>query len=225
MVETRKRATAYHIPISTLHSGTYQQSQEEYSPSHILSGDQKISRVHLMGVIVSQDATAEQLSSLILDDSKGEVTVRNFDRCVINEALAIGDFVSVIGNIREYQNDRYVVGEIIKKQPSAWIKLHQHRSQKFNTPIASTATSTTESSVSPEAISLDDIPAIETKPVGAIDDYTTVLSYIQKQDSGEGVEVESLLSHFSLPDESLIEQMLKEGELFENKPGRVKSLE
>jgi molecular chaperone DnaK (HSP70) len=52
------------------------------------------------------------------------------------------------------------------------------------------------------------------------------MEYIRKKDEGTGVEIEDIVKNSKVPStEEIIESMLKEGEIFENLPGKVKILE
>ena len=50
----------------------------------------------------------------IIDDGTGQLPIRNFD-VAIKIGGAVGDVVNIIGRIRDYNDQRYLLTEIINK--------------------------------------------------------------------------------------------------------------
>ncbi|MBR9700000.1 hypothetical protein GOV09_06080 [Candidatus Woesearchaeota archaeon] len=140
---------------------------------------------------------AKSDDSFMIDDGTGRISARVFEQRV--EDIQIGDILMVIGKPREFNNERYIVPEIFRKSSEKWMRVRKLE---------------TKSIVLPEKIEVEDV----------VSDDKGLLSYIKSIDKGKGVAVEEIIKKF--PDsEKEIETLLKEGDLFENMPGKVKVLE
>lgn len=200
---SQRRQIAYKIKIKDILEGSYHQ-QEGWNPNYLLTQNQKkISRVNLIAVIVSQNQ--DQTYNYVLDDGSGQITLRMFE--LPKKNIQVGDTILTISKIREYNNQRYLFPEIIKKITNPkWIEVRKLELTK-QSPPATSAAPKKESPESPEA------------------PYENVLNLIKKIDQGDGADVDQIISLSTLPDcEQLIEELLKEGDIFEISPGRVKIL-
>ena len=113
-----KRLTAYKISIKDLLVYEYVKN-EGWNPNYLISPKGNISRVNIIGFITSKED-----NSLIIDDSTSNINVRAFENLNIFTNKNIGDLVVVIGKPREFNNERYVVPDIIKKiDDPLWLKV------------------------------------------------------------------------------------------------------
>ena len=112
MVDQIKRHTAYKVRIKDIIDSKYIKGEGEWSPNYLEVGILEVSRVNLMGVLVSNQ-TEQNYHNMLIDDGTGRITVRSFED--IKNDVNVGDIVLVIGRPREYGNERYIVPEIIKK--------------------------------------------------------------------------------------------------------------
>lgn len=197
----QKRQVAHKLQIRHLLEGTYHQ-KEGWEPNHLLINDQKISRINLLAVIVAQNQ--DQTFNFLLEDGTGQISLRFFD--LPKKIPQIGDTVLIIAKIREYNQERYLVPEIIKKIPQKWLEVRKNELKNF-------------SSATPP-------PPLKKEPLEANQaPYEYLLSLIKKLDQGQGADVEEILQKSSLPGgEELVETLLKEGDIFEISPGKVKIL-
>ena len=115
-----ERKTAKKIPIQDLIKGTYIK-RPGWEPSGILTKYGEITRVDLIGLIVSKEE-GENSWSMLLDDGTGSVSIRAFEKQ--DKVLVVGDFVKIIGRVRENSNTIFIVPEIIKKVDKKWHKAH-----------------------------------------------------------------------------------------------------
>ncbi len=201
--QSQKRQIAYKLQIRQILGGTYHQ-QEGWNPNYLITPDnQKVSRVNLIAVVVAQ--TQDQTNNLILDDGSGQITLRIFDP-LKNVNPKIGDTVLVIAKIRQFNNQIYLVPEIISKiNNSKWVEVRKLELKNKSPLRPSTPT-----------------PAA---PETNLAPYENLLNLIKKLDQDEGANVDDLIKESTLPDcEKLIEELLKEGDIFEISPGRVKIL-
>ncbi len=217
--DSQKRQIAYKLKINQILEGTYHQ-QEGWNPNYLLTQDnQKVSRANLIAVVVSQ--TQDQTTNLILDDGSGQITARIFDPPK-NPLPKIGDTIIIIAKIREYNNQKYLMPEIIKTiKNQKWIEVRKLELKNIQVPKKIEEEKTEpqnendegleKSKASPEEISL--VP------------YENILDLIKKLDQGQGADVDQIIKQSTLSDcEKLIEELLKEGDIFEISPGKVKIL-
>jgi hypothetical protein len=207
----RSRATAYKVPVLAILNGKYVKEGEEFSPNYVLFGDKKISRVNLIGFVVSSENSG---NSFELDDGTGKINVRAFEQMPQIRNLVIGDIVNLIGRIREFGNERYIVPEIVKKTTQEWMMVRK----KENGLIKADAAEEIKEDISEEIVDLpaDSILACRDK----------ILQFVRDHDSGKGVDTEEIIKDAKISNcEKVVEDMLKEGEIFETMPGIVKVLE
>jgi len=116
-----ERHTAVHVWISELLSSSFIQ-QEDAPAVAVLPNGTAYNRVRIYGVVVSTD-------ELVVDDGSGSIVVKTFDA---PSTLTIGDPVLIIGRPRQYSNQYYLLGEIVKPIDSKWLELRnkQHPQQQ-----------------------------------------------------------------------------------------------
>ncbi len=109
-----QRKPAIHTWISEISSGSIVQQEDQPSVLLLQNGIQ-LERTRIYGTVVS---TGE----LVVDDGTGSILVRAFDA---NVQLPIGTFVLVIGKPRIYNNEPYILGEIVKKIDEKWLEVRK----------------------------------------------------------------------------------------------------
>lgn len=200
--ESQKRQIAYKLQIKDILNGTYHQ-QEGWQPNYLLTlNSQKVSRVNLIATIIEK--TQDQSINLLLDDGTGQITVRIFE-ALKTPLPQVGDSVLIIAKIREFNQEKYLMPEIIKQIKNlAWIQVRRLELKDSSSPPQITEKEVDEVSLAP---------------------YENLLNLIKKIDQGDGVDIGDLVKKSTLTDcEELIENLLKEGEVFEISPGRIKIL-
>jgi len=121
-----KRLTSHKISIRDILEGEYIKV-EGWDPSYVLtSKGKRVSRINIMATIVSKEANA-----LRIDDGDSTISLRFFDDAKMASGLDVGGNVMVVGKIRKYGEEVYIVPEIIKKIDNIdWLrvrKLELHR--------------------------------------------------------------------------------------------------
>ena len=218
--ESSKRQVAFKVRIADILNNSYVK-EDGWLPNYIAVGDRKVSRVNLLGVIVSKEITESDVVSqnFILDDGTGRVPLRFFEPA---RPLDVGDIVTVIGRPREFGADRYVVPEIIRKvSDSRWVEVRKlelaaetQRYAKSGIVNDNSLSQTEELSVETEEFTEDLSPLSE------------IVGIIKGLDAGSGVGFEEIAVKSANPDiESAVKKLLEQGDIFEVKPGRYKVLE
>ncbi|MBS3113122.1 hypothetical protein J4418_03500 [Candidatus Woesearchaeota archaeon] len=72
----KQRQIAYKISLSDIHTNDFIK-QEGWEPNYIMCGDKKISRVNLIGTVISP-INSEQ-NYLVIDDGKSNIVLRQFE--------------------------------------------------------------------------------------------------------------------------------------------------
>jgi hypothetical protein len=200
-----KRETASICRVNDLLSGHYVKT-EGWAPSYFETGLGTISRASLMGVVVSKDQ-----SGVLLDDGTGRIILRAFEEGPLSR-VEIGDFILVIGRPRIYNEQKYVLPEIIKKIDAAWAEFRRAQMELL-VPV--------------EVVHKPEPKKAAPEPVEQVSNpYSKIVEFIRDLDAGEGADSQEVAkrSGFANADE-LILRLLEEGEIFEFRPGKLKILE
>ncbi|MEK6937656.1 MAG: OB-fold nucleic acid binding domain-containing protein [Nanoarchaeota archaeon] len=234
------RQTAVKITLGEVTQGRY--VQEEDALNYLLTSDQRqIYRLNVVGIIVHLQKQGN-ITNLWLEDGTGKLVVRFFEENKVLKELNPGDIVLVVGRLRQYDQERYLSFEIVKKVDASWLKLRKiELKERFAAILETKSSEEIVSAAVPEVkpLSLSEEKGgikeeiIEEEVIeeeiasGEKEILPTqkILLIIKEKDKGEGVLVEEILHCSFLNDtEKLIEKMLEKGDIFQNLPGRVKVL-
>ncbi len=207
MAEVIKRKTARKILIKDILTATYIK-RPGWEPSGILTQYGEISRVEIMGIVVSLEE--DNTLSFLLDDGSGNIQIRFFDNNEKVDKISLGDLICVIGRPREWENSKYIVPEIVKKiNDKKWFEIHkleiklQSKKEKIKLPVEQ-----------------EEEQLIETGP------YQKILNVIAILDKGDGADIQEIINHVKIDNcEIIINSLIEDGEVFEISPGKVKLLE
>ncbi len=111
-----KRMTAKKVRISDLMNGDWVK-KEGMEPSYIVTPlGEKVSRARILATVVSKFISEdENFASITLDDSTDTMRIKTFKTTKPIEPIEVGDLVDVIGKIREWDGEIYIVPEVIRK--------------------------------------------------------------------------------------------------------------
>jgi RPA family protein len=212
-----KRNVALKVRIKDLIDGKYFR-EEDMNPNYIKDKyGKKIFRVNLLATVVGIDES-ENYKNFILDDGSGKISARFFDDKMID--AGVGDVVLLIGRPREYGNEKYLFPEVIKKiEDKRWIKVRELELRDSFVDDVGEKEVYKEEEVIEEGVEI--IEPVEEKEKS---DSERILDKIREFDKGDGVDIEDVVKGINDGD-ALIELLLKEGEIFEIRPGRLKVLE
>ena len=209
-----ERQTAKIVSIGELNTGKYVK-KDGWEPNYVLTKrNEKISRANIISVVVTIPNTAE---SIFIDDGSGKIEVRSFENPDLFKNVTVGDIVMLIGRPREFNNQIYVNGEILKKiNNKGWLEYRKKEItlKKIHMPeiqeVVETQPELEEDNTLQESKEMDEIEEILLK--------------IKELDDGNGCEVNEIYSNYPNGEE-IVEQLLLKGEIFEMSPGKVKVLE
>ena len=203
------RQIAYKTRIKDILNSKYIKT-DGFNPNYLEINGQEISRVNVIGVIV-QKSELENQKNLIIDDGSGKIAARTFENNLLLDKVHIGDVVLVIGRPREFTMEKYLLVETIKKVDSQWAKVRKLELDK---------------GVDQEESNEKDAEIKETEEEKIMDESqkNKILKMIKETDKGEGVSVEDISSDIDNLDE-IIDLLLRVGDIFEIRPGKLKVLE
>ena len=211
-----KRQIAEKRWIVDLKNGQYIK-EEGLRPNYVLlKNNHKVSRVNLVGTVVSNNNDTSY-RDVCIDDGSAKISVRAFEQIPAMDALDIGDPVFIIGRPREYGQEIYVLPEIIKKiNNMKWLEVRQLELQKNK--VIEAQPDMPEDIEAPEDNVVEE-EVIEDKGTGAVKEA------IKSLDSGSGADYEEISKKIGPDAEKIISNLLKNGDVFEVSPGKLKLLE
>lgn len=211
-MEIQKRQTAIKLTIKDCLERKYY-IQEGWNPNYILLNDmRKASRINLIGVIVAEIPEESTSKTFVIEDGTGKINLRFFEKEQSNN-LSVGDVTLVIGRIREYNGERFILPEIIRKiENSDWIQV---RKKEIG-----------------EAQTIEKVQVIQSRKEEIISEVIEeesntdkALNTIREYDSGMGADIQQVIEKIGNLGEVTVNGLLSEGSVFEVSPGKIKVLE
>ena len=168
--------------------------------------NEKVSRVNIIALSVYKPE--DNKLNMIVDDGTGKINLRSFEYPDFFLGIEAGDPVIVVGRIRDFNNERYIMPEIVKKlEDYGWVNF---RKVELKGRILVPSKAHNE--------------VVETKTTSNPKDE--IYSIIRILDIGDGVPTEDVIKKSKNPDaENIINSLLGNGDVFEIRPGRLKVLE
>ncbi len=215
MQETRKRQTAHKVWIADLVNGTYVKTAGEWEPNYVSVRGTPTSRVNIIGIITGKELQETQ-ATIKVDDGSATIEAKAWQEDIPKIAdKNIGDIVIVIGKVREFNNKKQVNIEIIRKLEPSWLKLRKEELTKEFGQVQ-------EPKATPEPAA----PAAE-GPVEEADARKLIMQAIEDLDQEDGADFFKIVEQTKLDEElvdTTVQTLLREGEIFEIKPGKLRSM-
>ena len=214
--EFKKREIAYKLRIGDLLRGN--QVFDETPPAdpnqtvtnkrllHVALGEKKFVRINILANVIEKyiNDGERKFASLTIDDGSGQLRIRVFGEDINKfEGINQGDTVIIIGLLRSYNQELYVLPEIIKNQDPRYLlvrKLEIEKEYAKQTPP----------------------PKEEVK---ALRDQ--IIEMIKSSEGSEGIDTEEIVLKLKAQPNLIseeIKKLLEEGIIYEPKPGRLRYL-
>lgn len=214
------RQVAYKVSIKDLLEGQYF-VQEGWNPNYILTKNRrKISRANIIANVTDK-REGENFCSLTIDDSTGNINATVFAENVhILKDKNPGDLILIVGRPRVNNNQTVLIVEIARKLEPEWAKLRKLELEAISKEVKPVE----------EEVKINQAPKsfeeeiIQDMNVQEVSERQKMVNIINNLDKGEGAPTEIVVKHFGNNADALIQELLKEGEIFEIKPGRLKVL-
>lgn len=241
----KKRLTAKKVRIADIINGKFfPGSKENMRPGYAITPfGQKISRVNLIATVTDKFLSEdENYCSITVDDGTEAVRVKTFRENVgLLKDLEPGNLVLVIGKLKEYNDEVYVNGEIIRKVETNYESLRKLEilnelvgQKKTVDEIKSLIEQTSEEELKEHVknkFGMDEeslqVVRENLRVVKEIDYKPKILELIGSLDEGKGVEISKIFELSDLPEnviESAISELLASGVLFEPQVGLLKKV-
>ena len=205
-----QRQVAFKVSISNLLNSNFE--KDENLSGYIRLNDKIISRVNLMVTVVVKSEQSQNYASLLVDDGTGKILLRNFENIDAFSKVDVGDFILIIGKLREFNGEKYILPEALKKLNNIeWINVRRLELKKINYVSDNTESKNKNPNLAEEVFA---------------DTYDIIYSLIKNLDSGNGVFVDDVIKKSDIAEtEKIITKLLESGNIFEVIPGKLKVLE
>ncbi|MFB0560398.1 MAG: OB-fold nucleic acid binding domain-containing protein [Candidatus Lokiarchaeia archaeon] len=214
----RKRATAIKLHSSDLISGKW---VEKPTGRYVLTNSGvEVQRARVMGTVVDKFISSQSdYGSITIDDGTETIRAKGWkNQNSLLNSVQIGDIVDVIGKVREYRGEIYLVPElIINVDDPNWELVRELEIMIFQ-PREKTVPVKEEVGVSDENKTLAE---------ELVDKIGHVLEIIEEMDEGEGVDFDTIKTETGLSQkelESCLIELLSDGTIYEPRPQTYRKL-
>ncbi len=229
MAEYKKRETAYKLRIGEILSGVpiVEDVPQEASPDPTQSigtgavkerfrflelGDKRIIRVNIIANIIEKYVSEgeKRYATVTIDDATGQIRLKTFgdDTSMFSE-LVQGDTIAIIGVLRSYNREMYILPEIIKKVDPRYLlvrKLEIEKKSKASMPTTDSAQN-------------------QDKKMSARDE---IIALIRAGSDSGGVSTEDIILKVKSASPEIINseiiKLIEDGMVYEPRPGKVRWL-
>lgn len=200
--ESRKRNVAYKIKIGDLLKSKPFMLDGKFI--HLELQDKKVVRVNLLANCIDKflSETDKKFGTLTVDDASGQIQIKVFgdDLNLIKDVLQ-GDTLQIVGNVREWNSEIYILPEIIKRTDPRWLLVRKIELQK-------------EKENYPDLANKNELKDI-------------ILNKIKDAEVEGGIDVDTIILNTESSPEKInneIKRLLEEGVIYEPRPGRIRYL-
>jgi RPA family protein len=200
-----QRQTAKKIRVIDLSQGTWVRA-EGMEPSYVetKAGD-KVARARILGTLVNRFVAEDgNFASVTLDDGTDTIRAKTFKTTKPLESLNVGDMVDMIGKIREWNDEIYMIPEIVHTVADP--------NEELLRRLELAANARDQAGAEPTLSEKDSLRA-------------KILKHIEG--SADGVTYADILKNMGSPEdqvEAVINELLAEGVCYEPSPGKVKKI-
>lgn len=224
-----KRQTAIKVWISNLLNGQYIKQDGEFEPNYVEVNGKKIGRVNLIANVVFRYQSEDgKYLSLTLDDGSYQIRLKAWNEATeILMAINVGDVVNVIGRPRKFNDELYVVPEIVKKLDDLHWELARKAElfKEYGKPMKVDVTIQQVREEPKEQV--EETGGIVEEKIEDSEDRHKILALIEQFGHENGVESEEIVSKSGM-DKDLVEEiileLLKNGEIYEPRPNVLRIL-
>ncbi len=215
----KKRATAYKVHISDLVNGKW---VEKPNGRFIVTGSGlEVQRARVMGTVVDKFISSQpDFGSITIDDGSETIRAKFWknQNSPINK-VQIGDIVDIIGKVKEYRGEVYLVPELVINVDDPNWEIVRELELMLLKPVGETSPLKEDIGVSEEdkTVPEEDLAS----------KITRIMEVIEKFDEGEGVDFQIIKKEtgLSLKElESCLTELLSDGTIYEPRPQTYRKL-
>lgn len=186
-------------------------------------------RFNLIGTIVMGPEITDTCVTIAIDDGTGSLLVRSFDRPELLEDMKVGQVITIIGRPRQHTDGISIAPEVTKQTTTDWlaVRCKEIELQEKNIPASKPKIASQPLNANSPRASLSQ-PVVEEEIM--FEESNTperiITQLIRKHDTGDGADAADVLSESGIANGmSIIEKMLKNGDIFAVSQGRYKVLD
>lgn len=245
-----KRLTAKKSSIKEIVAGKFVK-KEGFESSYVLTNmGRRISRARVVGLIVDKFISPdERYATLTLDDSTDTIRCKAFVNVKIFDGYKKGDMIEAFGKVREYNEEIYIMPEIVKdidpnfetlrklelekiaKEQKEKIK-RVRQIQKQTSDLNEMKTLLGKEMVYEDLESIIEAEvmfeeATEEKTITTNEIKNQILKLIEQIDKGDGADYQEIIKKSKFSENEVdfaIQDLLESGVCYEPKPGLIKKL-
>jgi len=198
-----ERQTAYKLWIGTLLKGKSVQENEKFIAIDI--GSKKVSRVNIVANVIDKYSDENRpYVSITMDDSTGQIRVKAFaDSTNILSGVNIGDTALIIGMARVFNNELYILPEIVRIVEPKWALVRKLELIKESGRFEN-----------------------QTTPAEATNNKERVLNMLRQ--NAEGIDIDKIIMQLHDLDvteiNNIITELISDGLIYEPMPGKLRSM-
>lgn len=211
MPEFKKRETAYKLRIGELLKANqiFEEGEELNKRLQFVEiGNKKVLRVNIIANVIDkfESEGERKFASITLDDGSGQIRARLFGEEIAKlQEVSQGDTLIIIGLLRSYNQELYILPELIKKADPKYLLIRKLEIEKtFSKPLTSE----------------------QKNKVKVLRDE--IIDKIKQAEPKEGIDKEEIILTLknSRPETITqeLQKLLEEGIIYEPRPGRVRYL-
>ena len=197
-----KRRVAERIRIGEILTGKQVLDEERFRYLEI--DNKQIYRINLIANVIDKyiQEGEKTFGSLTMDDASGQIRVKAFGEDVKQfEAFSQGDTLMVIGLLRSWNNELYILPEIMKKKVPQYLLVRK--------------------------LELENAKPKQLAPEAVRELKDKIIEIIKRDDEKGGADIEEMILELKSNPDSVnkeIQNMLEDGIAYEPRPGKIRYL-
>jgi RPA family protein len=201
--EVRKRNVAFKMRIGDVLKGV--PIMEEGKFLFLELGDKRVVRLNILANCVDKfiQEGEKQFATLTVDDASGQLKLKAFgDDIEPLKEIMQGDTLQIVGNMREWNGELYMIPEVVKKVDARWLLVRKLEIQNAR----------------------KDLPAAEN---GSNDLKNSLMDKIKAAETDGGIDTDALIMEVEASPDAInaeVKKLLEEGLVYEPRPGRLRYL-
>lgn len=206
-----QRQTARKVRISDIMAGNFVK-KEGMEPSYVETANGPVGRARIMGTIMNVFRSDDgNFGSLTIDDGSDTIRAKAFKELGVLEGVEVGQLVDLIGKVREYNGEIYIIPELVKQISDCNLELLR-RAELLKT-LGPPAKGVAAAAQSPKAA--NEQAELRKKVLEAIE---------AKKDGVGFADIAAAVKADEEAIEDAINELLSEGICYEPTPGKIKKI-
>jgi len=233
--QVQQRGIAYKAWIGDLLKGNFSFDGERFNFVEI--AQKKISRVNIVANVIDKyesENPEKQYAALTLDDASGQIRAKTFGGDTKKFLdINIGNTILVIGQLRYFNNELYVIPEITRQLDEKWLIVRKLELDEEYGALSKENIPLEEKPLSPSIRKEEKAEKIFVTEEKIADEQKqeetnenvkeSVFNIIKKNDNG--VDVDTLIMSVNYPIYDInaaISALVEEGRIYEPRPGKLR---